>query len=175
MTIDLATPAAAFKANPDGTGAQAAETAAAKPDRSDFQKSDLESTWSPEPGILKFEREDWSLFRTVDGLQQIGARGVFGTDAVRNFRLGLRGFGRRVISIHCFLSGAMDMLAAARFAQRLAARHRAGDAHTAAGERQAIWGQVPLLSKRALPQLKPHIVSLRRPARQALGYSQPRR
>jgi hypothetical protein len=45
-------------------------TAAAVNDSSQFQKSDLESTWSPKLEILKFEREDWSLFRTIDGLQQ---------------------------------------------------------------------------------------------------------
>jgi hypothetical protein len=35
-----------------------------------FQKSDDGLTSSPAPGDLKFEREDWSLFRTVEGLQQ---------------------------------------------------------------------------------------------------------
>jgi Topoisomerase 6 subunit A/Spo11, Toprim domain len=36
----------------------------------DFQKSFPELASSPAPGVFKFEREDWSLFRTVEGLQQ---------------------------------------------------------------------------------------------------------
>jgi hypothetical protein len=36
----------------------------------DFQKSSSELAGSPAPENLKFEREDWSLFRTVEGLQQ---------------------------------------------------------------------------------------------------------
>jgi hypothetical protein len=36
----------------------------------DFQKSPPESGWSPAAQNLKFEREDWALFRTVEGLQQ---------------------------------------------------------------------------------------------------------
>jgi hypothetical protein len=35
---------------------------------SDFQKSTPESTYAPQN--LKFEREDWALFRTIEGLQQ---------------------------------------------------------------------------------------------------------
>jgi hypothetical protein len=37
---------------------------------SDFQKSTPALTWSPAPQNLKFEREDWALFRTIEGLQQ---------------------------------------------------------------------------------------------------------
>src|SRR6516165_7901044 len=37
---------------------------------SDFQKSTSGLTWSPAPQNLKFEREDWALFRTIEGLQQ---------------------------------------------------------------------------------------------------------
>jgi len=36
----------------------------------DFQRSSPELVSSPAPEILKFEREDWTLFRTVEGLQQ---------------------------------------------------------------------------------------------------------
>jgi hypothetical protein len=36
----------------------------------DFQKSSPELASSPAPANLKFEREDWSLFRTIEGLQQ---------------------------------------------------------------------------------------------------------
>jgi Histidine kinase-, DNA gyrase B-, and HSP90-like ATPase len=36
----------------------------------EIQKSALASASSPPPQILKFQREDWSLFRTVEGLQQ---------------------------------------------------------------------------------------------------------
>jgi hypothetical protein len=36
----------------------------------DFQKSSFELSSSPASENLKFEREDWSLFRTVEGLQQ---------------------------------------------------------------------------------------------------------
>jgi hypothetical protein len=39
-------------------------------DMDDFQKSDPELPGSPAPENLKFEREDWALFRTVEGLQQ---------------------------------------------------------------------------------------------------------
>jgi len=35
-----------------------------------FQKSTTALAWSPAPPILKFERADWSLFRTIEGLQQ---------------------------------------------------------------------------------------------------------
>jgi hypothetical protein len=35
-----------------------------------IQKSDDALASQPAPGNLKFEREDWSLFRTVEGLQQ---------------------------------------------------------------------------------------------------------
>src|ERR1700730_17578746 len=35
-----------------------------------FQKSDDGLASSPAPGNLKFEREDWTAFRTVEGLQQ---------------------------------------------------------------------------------------------------------
>ena len=41
-----------------------------RPSASDFQKSSRESASSPAPENFKFEREDWTLFRTVDGLQQ---------------------------------------------------------------------------------------------------------
>jgi hypothetical protein len=37
---------------------------------SDFQKSTSGLAWSPAPPNLKFEREDWALFRTIEGLQQ---------------------------------------------------------------------------------------------------------
>ena len=36
----------------------------------DFENPDAESASLPPSGNLKFEREDWSLFRTVEGLQQ---------------------------------------------------------------------------------------------------------
>jgi Topoisomerase 6 subunit A/Spo11, Toprim domain len=36
----------------------------------DFQKSSPALASSPEPSNFKFEREDWTLFRTVEGLQQ---------------------------------------------------------------------------------------------------------
>jgi hypothetical protein len=36
----------------------------------DFQKSSPELASSPAPSNFKFEREDWTLFRTVEGLQQ---------------------------------------------------------------------------------------------------------
>ena len=36
----------------------------------DFQKSSFELASSPAPESFKFEREDWTLFRTVEGLQQ---------------------------------------------------------------------------------------------------------
>ena len=36
----------------------------------DFQKSSPELASSPAPENFKFEREDWTLFRTVEGLQQ---------------------------------------------------------------------------------------------------------
>jgi hypothetical protein len=36
----------------------------------DFQNPRARLASSPAPQILKFEREDWSLFRTVEGLQQ---------------------------------------------------------------------------------------------------------
>ena len=35
-----------------------------------FQKSPADLPWSGAPQNLKFEREDWALFRTVEGLQQ---------------------------------------------------------------------------------------------------------
>jgi hypothetical protein len=35
-----------------------------------FQNSDADLASSIAPGNLKFQREDWSLFRTVEGLQQ---------------------------------------------------------------------------------------------------------
>src|SRR6516162_3333548 len=35
-----------------------------------FQKSTPESSGSPAPQNLKFEREDWALFCTIEGLQQ---------------------------------------------------------------------------------------------------------
>jgi hypothetical protein len=35
-----------------------------------FQESSPELASSSAPGVFKFEREDWSLFRTVEGLQQ---------------------------------------------------------------------------------------------------------
>ena len=38
--------------------------------RRDFQKSAGDLPWSGAPQNLKFEREDWALFRTVEGLQQ---------------------------------------------------------------------------------------------------------
>jgi hypothetical protein len=38
--------------------------------RSDFQKSAPELASSSASPILKFEREDWALFRTIEGLQQ---------------------------------------------------------------------------------------------------------
>jgi Topoisomerase 6 subunit A/Spo11, Toprim domain len=37
---------------------------------SNFQKSEAASATLPAPRNLKFEREDWSLFRTIEGLQQ---------------------------------------------------------------------------------------------------------
>jgi len=47
------------------------ETAATKKvSDSEFQKSMAELASSPVPQTLKFEREDWALFRTVEGLQQ---------------------------------------------------------------------------------------------------------
>ena len=36
----------------------------------DFQKSSPELASSPASENFKFEREDWTLFRTVEGLQQ---------------------------------------------------------------------------------------------------------
>src|SRR5262245_53899329 len=36
----------------------------------DFKKSPASLASSPALEILKFEREDWALFRTVEGLQQ---------------------------------------------------------------------------------------------------------
>jgi hypothetical protein len=36
----------------------------------DFERSTGELACSPAPQNLKFERADWSLFRTVEGLQQ---------------------------------------------------------------------------------------------------------
>ena len=38
--------------------------------RADFQKSSPKLASSPAPENFKFEREDWTLFRTVEGLQQ---------------------------------------------------------------------------------------------------------
>src|SRR6266511_950669 len=35
-----------------------------------FQESAAALASSPAPRILKFQREDWSLFRTLEGLQQ---------------------------------------------------------------------------------------------------------
>jgi hypothetical protein len=35
-----------------------------------FQKSTADLSWLPAPQNLKFERADWALFRTVEGLQQ---------------------------------------------------------------------------------------------------------
>src|SRR5262249_20200835 len=47
------------------TGSQ--ESADANPN---FQKSSPVLAWSPAPQNLKFQREDWALFRTLEGLQQ---------------------------------------------------------------------------------------------------------
>src|SRR5262249_16983556 len=47
----------------------------------DFQKSNPELAGSPAPENFKFVREDWSLFRTVEGLQQ--KAGVAKHDLVR--------------------------------------------------------------------------------------------
>jgi hypothetical protein len=41
----------------------------------DFQKSPLALASSPAPENFKFEREDWTLFRTVEGLQQKAVAG----------------------------------------------------------------------------------------------------
>lgn len=51
----------------------------------DFQKSSLELASSPAPESFKFEREDWTLFRTVEGLQQKA-----GVPATRLWRLVLK-------------------------------------------------------------------------------------
>jgi hypothetical protein len=37
---------------------------------SDFQKTEPSAACLPEDRSLKFERADWTLFRTVEGLQQ---------------------------------------------------------------------------------------------------------
>src|SRR5262249_34290952 len=47
------------------TGSQ--ESADANPN---FEKSSPVLAWSPAPQNLKFQREDWALFRTLEGLQQ---------------------------------------------------------------------------------------------------------
>ena len=40
------------------------------PDMANFQKPSGDLASLPAPQTLKFEREDWTLFRTVEGLQQ---------------------------------------------------------------------------------------------------------